>query len=277
MSNKIFVTYGDMGFEQAKAKIVAEANRTNEFHKIYSYSREDLSSVLLSSDVIKVKRGGGLWSWKPDIILSTMENNNDGDIIVYCDAGCSVYCSPEWNKIWKRLETHDLIAQRIFQRTESWTRKEILDYFIDNGIAWLKCFQYQATVVFKISDFSKTFVREWRDLMIAHPEFAMDVMPEEREKQHRSLIENRHDQAIYSALVYKYLANPKTRSKIFTQWERVENYDPFFKQAIRATRLRKGEDEGCKKMVIACVKRVLKDYVLKPFYYAPLQWWYSRK
>lgn len=274
----IFLTYGDSGFEAAKAKIVEEAWLTGEFQEIISCGRSDLSSDLLASKVINIKRGGGLWSWKPDIILSTMESHEDGDIIVYCDAGCTIYPSPEWKKMWRKLEAHDIIAQRIFQRTENWTRKEIIDYFQSNGTSWLKCFQYQATViVVVVSDFTRKFIREWRNLMIEYPEFAMDVMPEERMNQSSSFIENRHDQAIYSALVYKYLAIPETRKKIYTQWEHIENYDPFFKQAIRATRLRKGEVESRKKMVMACFKRVLKDYVLKPFYFAPLQWWYSHR
>ena len=135
-----------------------------------SCGRSDLSSDLLAVKVINRKRGGGLWSWKPDIILSTMESHEDGDIIVYCDAGCTIYPSPEWKKMWRKLEAHDIIAQRIFQRTENWTRKEIIDYFQSNGTSWLKCFQYQATViVVVVSDFTRKFIREWRNLMIEYP------------------------------------------------------------------------------------------------------------
>ena len=272
----IFITYGDKGYEAAKAKIVQEAKDTGEFDEIHAYGRENLSDALLASDAIKIKRGGGLWSWKPDIILTTMEQAQDGDIIVYCDAGCTLYPSKEWKQYWKKLENHDILAQRIFQRTEHWTRKELLDLFASNGKEWPKCFQYQATPMFKVSDFSKQFVREWRDLMISNPKLAMDVSEEERSSQHASLIENRHDQAVFSSLVYKYLAITATKLKIFTQWEHLENYDPIFKQAIRATRLRQGEEETIKSRRIAAVKRIIKDYCFKPCYYAPLQWWYSR-
>lgn len=272
----IFITYGDTGYEAAKAKIVKEAEHTGVFDEIYSYGRDALSDVLLASDVINIKRGGGLWSWKPDIILSTMERAQDGDIIVYCDAGCTLYPSKEWKRYWEKLDNHDILAQRIFQRTEHWTRKELLDMFALNGTNWQKCFQYQATPMFKVSDFSKQFVREWRDLMIANPKLAMDVTPEERAFQHASLIENRHDQAVFSSLVYKYLSKPETKEKIYTQWEHLEDLDPFCKQAIRTTRLRQGEQENAKRKRIAVVKRLIKDYIFKPFYYAPIQWWYSR-
>lgn len=273
----IFITYGDHGYEEAKAKIVKEANETCEFDEVYSYGRETLSPELLSSEVVKIKRGGGLWSWKPDVILSTMERHHKGDVIVYCDAGCSVYPSKEWLEIWRLLETHDVIAQRIFQRTSKWTRKEIVDYFSSNANNWLSEYQHLATVVIiKISDFTLKFVKEWRDLMISHPEFVMDVPMEKLCEQLPGFKENRHDQAVYSALIYKYISNPATRKRIYTQWEHIENLDPFCKQAIRATRLRRGEQETANHKRMAIMKRIIKDYCFKPFYYAPLQWCYSR-
>lgn len=275
--NKYFITYGDKGYEQAKARIVQEANSTGEFQEIFSFGREDLSPELLSSDVINIKRGGGLWSWKPDVILSVMNKVEEGAAIIYCDAGCSVYPSKEWKRIWNRLENHDIIAQRIFQRTDRWTRKELLDLFKSNGKYWPKCYQYQATPIFKNTPFARKFVKEWRDLMISNPKLVMDVTEEERPMQHASLIENRHDQTVFSALVYKYLANPDTREFIYSKWEHIEDYDPFCKQAIRATRLRLGEKEIASGKIIGCAKRLIKDFMLKPFYYAPQQWWYSRK
>lgn len=273
----IFLTYGDAGYEAAKNKIIQEASKTGEFQETYSFGREDLSEELLASEIIKEKRGGGLWSWKPDVILSTMERSHDGDIIVYCDAGCSLYPSNEWKRYWRKLEQYDIIAQRIYQRTDHWTRKEIIDYFNDNGTSWLSLCQFQATIIIIISDFTRQFVREWRDLMIEHPEFAMDVPQEQRSEQLPCFIENRHDQAIYSALIYKYLNNPVTRGKIFTQWEHIEDLDPFCKQAIRATRLRQGEEESVSHKKKAILKRLIKDYCFKPFYYTPLQWWHNRK
>ena len=273
----ILITYGDSGYEAAKTKIAQAAKITGEFDEIYSLGREDLSKKLLSSDVIKIHRGGGLWSWKPDVILTAMDRVIDGDIIVYCDAGCTIYQSKEWSRYWKKLSSHDIIAQRIFQRTDQWTRTELLEHFASNGVRWQKCYQNLATVVIlKVTPFTRSFIQEWRDLIIDNPRLIMDVTEEERPMQHASLIENRHDQAVFSSLIYKYLANSETREKIYTQWEHIEDLDPFCKQAIRATRLRQGEQETVNRRRTAVIKRIIKDYCFKPFYYAPLQWWYSR-
>lgn len=35
-------------------------------------------------------RGYGLWTWKPHVIGGVLETVSDGDMVVYCDAGCSL-------------------------------------------------------------------------------------------------------------------------------------------------------------------------------------------
>lgn len=273
----IFLTYGDVGFEKAKTILLEKVRATGEFDIILSFGREDLSEELLVSDIINIKRGGGLWSWKPDVILSAMINSNEGDYITYCDAGCSVYSSQEWDHIWGKLEKYDIFAQRIYQRTDCWTRKEIIDKFASNRKYWPKCYQYMATVLyFKNTSFSRAFVKEWRDLMIYNPKLVMDVTESEKTYQHKTLIENRHDQALFSSLIYKYIESEKYKHLIYTQWEHIEDYDPFYKQAIRATRLSHGEKESVISKIKKCFKRIIKDYFYKPFYCAPLQFLYSK-
>lgn len=275
---KWFITYGDSKYKEAKEKILAQAKLTEEFDKVIGYSENDVSEELKHTKMFMTARGGGLWSWKPDIICKTMQEAENGDIIVYCDSGCTIQKTPEWKKYWELLEKYDVIAQRIRKRTDKWTRKEVIDFFPDIGKEWIKCYQYQATIIIIIiSEFTRKFIKEWRDLMIAHQEFVIDVMDHERSSQHRSFKENRHDQAIYSALIYKYRNGENTKDKIYTQWEHVEDYDIFCKQAIRATRLRFGEKETKLLKLKRVCKRVVKDFFLKPFIYSPLQSYFGRK
>ena len=113
--------------------------------------------------------------------------------------------------------------------------------------------------------------------MMEHPEMVKDVNQEERQFENSSFIENRHDQALYSALVYKYSSKAIFNQKILTKWEHIEDCDIIIKQAIRATRLRNGEiKETTKQHIIAIFKRLAKDYFLRPFKYAPLQWYYNK-
>lgn len=275
---RYFITYGDEGFVSAKKQIVDAAEKTSEFDRIIAYDTCDLSNRLRCSRVYSVPRGGGLWSWKPDVIIKTMLEAKDGDTIVYCDSGCTIQSAKEWKRFWKYLETHDMVAQRIMQRNDHWTRKEVIDFFSDNGKDWLRCYQYLATtIIIKVSSFTRKFIEEWRELMLSYPEFVMDVTENEFPYQQKSFIENRHDQSIYSALVYKYRQIGVTKNKIYTMWEHIEDYDPFCKQAIRATRLRMGEEETKGVKYRKMIKRLVKDWGLKPFYYCPLQGMYGMK
>lgn len=106
--------------------------------------------------------------------------------------------------------------------------------------------------------------------MINHPELVVDVTDKAEEK--KCFKENRHDQTIYSALVYKYFDT----GKIYTMWEHIEDYDIFSKQAIMATRLRDGEKESFAKKIKSVFKRIVKDFLFKPLYYIPLQYYYQR-
>lgn len=275
---KIFITYGDSGFESAKAKLIKSVISTGEFDEVYAYDRDDVSKDLLESKLMKISRGGGLWSWKPDILLATINKSDIGDVIVYCDAGCTVYKSKEWGRLWKCLENHDIVAQRIYQKTAHWTRREIVDYFSENGLSWLQQYQYSAgVVILKNTAFSKMVISEWRNLMLSHPEMVMDVTAEDFKFQLPGFVENRHDQSIYSALVYKYLHLDKYRSRIFTQWERYEDFDPIVKQAIRATRLRNGEEESSQSILFHGIKRLVKHYLIAPLYFIPRQWYVSNR
>ena len=259
---KYFITYGDEKFTKAKERILFEASNVSWFDSVQSYGPRDISQSLKDTGLMDIPRGGGLWAWKPDIILSVLENIDDGDILVYADSGCTIQPCKEWKRIDQKLENHDIIAQRIYQSTEKWTRKEIIQMFDTNPDGWEKCLQFCATVIIlKKTEFSLSLIKEWRDYVISNPEHIKDVTPEERHYQHRFFYENRHDQSIYSALIYKYL---NTR-KILSQWERIEDYDPISLQAIRATRLRNGERDG-RIHFKEILKRFIKVAFLRSYY-----------
>lgn len=256
-----FITYGDKQFDAAKQRIINEAKATNWFDTTKAFSDSNISSELRASGLMNIGRGGGLWSWKPDIIHKVVQGLPDGEIVIYADAGCSLQKCEEWNKIERILEDKDLIAQRIFQPSYKWTRREIIDAFKDNPSDWTDKMQFCATaIILKTSSFSRRFVKEWRQLMLENPTWIQDVGEDEKTDQYPGFYENRHDQSIYSALIYRYLCS----GHIHTQWERIENYDPIRLQAIRATRLCNGASESKKTLMIKTAKRFVQANILYP-------------
>lgn len=261
---KYFITYGDEKFAASKARIVRQANELNIFDKVFACGPEDVTQEVRDSVLMSIPRGGGLWVWKPDVILTALQEIEEGDILIYADAGSLLKKTKEWDWYDKKLQTYDMIAQRIYYRTYKWTRQEIIDMFPDNPRDWTFKYQHCATTIaFRKSPFTMKFVEEWRRLMLDHPEAVMDVTPEEFPNQPRGLVENRHDQAIFSALVYRYLHS----GHILVIWEHIQSRDPFRLQAIRAVRLRKGEADTATTYFGGFRYKIKRILIKRPSYY----------
>ncbi len=262
-----FITYGDKRFEAAKARIVREAQATGEFDLVTAYGPEDLTDALRCSAVFSERRGGGLWSWKPDILATEMDKMQTGDIVVYADAGCEIVSGREWRKYWRILQAKEIIAQRIYQVNERWTRRSLAAAFTENPEDWLQHCQFMATVVMmRKTPLTVRIVDDWRRLMMEHPEMVRDVAQDERSGESERFIENRHDQAVFTALIYRELGCADSRSRIHIQWEHVENLDPFRSQVVRAMRWNRDEPIPFRRRLREKLLRIAKDMMRRPFY-----------
>ena len=87
--NIYFLTYGDKKFYYSKKHLSYLSNESGFFNKVISIGPEDLENDFLEkySKLLSKKRGGGYWIWKHEIIYTLLKNINNGDIILYCDAG----------------------------------------------------------------------------------------------------------------------------------------------------------------------------------------------
>ena len=78
-------------------------------------------------------RGGGYWTWKFDIILSKLDEINDGEFLIYVDGGCTININGE-----KRLgeyidmiknNKNKIISFQMSHKENLYTTKEIFDSF----------------------------------------------------------------------------------------------------------------------------------------------------
>lgn len=264
---RYFITYGDEAFAGAKKRIAEEAKATGQFDEVLVYGPDDVSEAVRNGPLWNERRGGGYWTWKPDVILQTLQNAEEGDVVVYVDGGCEVAKGREWKRYWRIMESKELIVQRIYQINRKWTRKTVQDACSDVSKLWLNQCQFMATVIFfKKTAMTVRLVSEWRRLMIEHPEMVGDVSVEDRWNEAAEFIENRHDQTVFSALVYRRLFDAEERCRICAQWEHIENLSPFRSQVIRAMRNKTDISVSRWRKLKEMVLRVVKDVVRKPYF-----------
>ena len=92
-----FLTYGDKSFKYSKKHLCALAEHSGFFDKILSLGPENLNYDFKENykNVLSENKGGGYWIWKHEIINNLLDEINDGDIVLYCDAGSSINNLPK--------------------------------------------------------------------------------------------------------------------------------------------------------------------------------------
>ncbi len=86
------ISFATKEFYESQKKLKSSALKFG-VDKVVSYKREDIIKTAFykdNKDILNQKRGAGFWLWKPYIILDILEKVNDGDIVIYADAGIEV-------------------------------------------------------------------------------------------------------------------------------------------------------------------------------------------
>ena len=170
--------------------------------KVIEWSPEMIQDyVAQHKDIFNISRGAGLWLWKPYIILQTLKQINDGDYVIYADAG-SFYINKvqplidvmKRDNVW--IMPYEMpLLNRQFCKRESYVLANIP---VDDTN------QICATeLVVKKCPESIRFVEEWlhlcEDIRILSPErFCHDI------EEFPDFITHREDQSVYSLMVRKY-------------------------------------------------------------------------
>lgn len=165
-------------------------------------------------------RGVGYWHWKPVIILKAMEEREAGDIIIYSDAG--VEFIDNVNYIIDRMDQDIFLFGNQYEHAH-WCKRDIVDEIWPlrhveiinlrdhdgSNQRWVDgCWarfskQAQASVIFfRVSDYTRKFVKEWLDWCLFEGGRLIDDSPS-RTPNHPEFRENRHDQAILTTMAYR--------------------------------------------------------------------------
>ena len=195
-----FITFGNEPWHRSVDKLCAEARELGIFDVVQEYTEFDLSEedrAYAESN----PRGYGFWRWKPTICLKHYESIEDGDVVLYADAGC-VFNSPAKQRLldYKSMALqHNLVTFQMTHIEKMWTKRELLQEIgCESRLDVLNSGQIEGTAfVFAKTPFTGQFLRTWDFLSRKNPVLINDEITIPQLSEFR---EHRHDQSIFSLL-----------------------------------------------------------------------------
>lgn len=160
----------------------------------------------MGDKIVKVTRGFGFWCWKPQVILQSLRQINDGDILIYADIGCEFLPDKAKSLLekLKMLESNEIMGISLPYPELQWTKNDIFVHFgVENDARFTHSKQICATIIFMKKSVKTTqIIAEWLDIFKNHWNL-IDDSPS-KSPNHKDFIENRHDQSIWSLLNKKH-------------------------------------------------------------------------
>lgn len=170
--------------------------------QVIEWSPEMISDYISRhKEIFDISRGAGLWLWKPYIILRTLEQVDDGDYIIYSDAG-SFYID-EVSILVDVMKRDDawLMPYEMPLLNRQFCKHEA--YVLSNQPVDDQNQICATELIVRKCPETISFVSEWlhlcEDIRILSPErYCQDI------EEFSDFITHREDQSIFSLMVRKY-------------------------------------------------------------------------
>lgn len=200
------INYANHKFKWARIFSKVASVKLGRLDHFFSYTPDVIDEGFASTNqqILSNKRGAGYWLWKPYIISKVLSETQEGDWLVYIDAGGFLFKS-----IIPIIEKAEQIEQSVvgFELPlieKQWTKTEVLSHFAVNKDL-MESNQLMATMVLIKNDIQgRCFVKDW---LTACCNYEL-ISDETFYPQSNSFLEHRHDQSLFSVLYKKNLFVP---------------------------------------------------------------------
>ncbi len=199
---KVLINYADERFESVRKINTWSGKIIAGFDRVIEYGPDDIDNDFLNEykNILRIKRGNGLWLWKPYFIAKTLEGLDDGDYLFYLDSGAFFVRSIE--PLIKSM-AGDIYVSDLPLIERQWTKPGVLEALCGNEESIAGTNQIQASfILFRKSKISTEFVNEWLGLCCN----SLYLLPEEGTSKY--FIAHREDQSLLSILCKKKGISP---------------------------------------------------------------------
>jgi len=253
------LSFADSRMQRSLDRLARQAKSIKIFNDIYLFIENDLPvdfREYFKDKLIPGSRGYGYWSWKPEVMLMVLDRIQEGDCLLYIDAGCHLNSLGkqrllEYFKILEQEET-GVVAFQAIQPSEDnsslvydgrklfdqsnyrWIKGDLLDYFgVKDNPSIVNDQAIGAGVIFiRKCDRAIRIIREWQQIIWHHFNLVDDTPSVSANL--KGFIEHRHDQAIWTLLclkhrvktlsAYEYWYPMKNAKKLNPDWLALEKF-----------------------------------------------------
>ena len=218
-----FVTFADSRMKQPLCRIRRQAEAMGfSPDRILAMTERDLDQDFkdkMAEHLVKGSRGFGYWCWRPNVVLQALRKMEEGEILLYADAGChlNVHGLPRLREYLKMVDESEILAFQgrsllgaakydplhHFNHIGQWTKGDVLDYFgVREDTEVLNSGQYSGGV-FLVKKTKRTMAFYERYQAIAEDHFSFFDDSPSKSMNAPGFREHRHDQAIFTLLCMK--------------------------------------------------------------------------
>lgn len=173
--------------------------------KVIEYSPKDIDAGFYekNKDIFNIKKGYGLWIWKPYFINKTLDVVNEGDYVIYTDSGSAYVNKISYLTDVMNRDNTDIMCFCIDQIEKKWTKRDAFilteadkkefaeSNQICGGYIVVRKTQYSVSII-------KQYLKYVQDKRIISNEENILGYP-----NYEGFVENRHDQSAWSLLCKK--------------------------------------------------------------------------
>ena len=227
-----FCTFADTRMSVSLHRIKHEAEQFNLFNGIFCFDENHLDKTFKTKhpEVCPDVRGFGYWVWKPQIILQTLTKMDDGDVLLYADAGCHLNSKAikrfiDYTNQVRINQSGFLVFCSPAMPERYYTKGDLLDYFsIRSDSKMTESGQIQATAFLMRKDKQTVeVINRWLQVMTEYPNL-IDDSPS-RSPNLSGFREHRHDQSVFSILMKSVHAQILPLNHIWSYtWLFMHNY-----------------------------------------------------
>ncbi len=199
------ITFANNNYIRHRKRLVSKIKELNFKGEIISYGDKDLDLEFREKhkSLLSFNRGYGYWIWKPYLILKTLLESNENDIIIYIDSA-DVPSSIFFDFIINHFENNEILLFNSGNLHDLYTKKDCFILMNCDDAKYHNQIQLEAgTLAVKKTEFNINLMSEW--LKYCSDIFIVTDLPNSCGlPNHKDFIEHRHDQSILTNLSIKY-------------------------------------------------------------------------